>query len=172
MIDYFFDLKDIFPYLYCFPILLFIIFIMFVIGKRKINDKGIAFYGIFMSLTNTNIVSITLLCLYYYFIIVSIFINNFTILIFLILIIPIVLFDIINFYFIKFFIDIINTIVIFVLIYSKVIFYNYMIDVGSFWYVIVLYVMLCLFIYLYATFIFVRRFKSIMSKNKYVEKKK
>lgn len=169
MIDYFFSLNDFLIYLYSFPIFLLIIFFFFLFNKKNISNKTSGFYGVFMGLSNKNILSISLLLLYYFLIIVSIVNNKFTLLTLIILIVPIVIFNIINFYIFKFFIDIVNTILLFVLLYSKSIFYNYMIDVNSYWYVIVLYCFLCLFIFFYITFVSIRRFKSIISSNKYIE---
>ena len=147
MIDYFFDLNAFLPYLYFFPIFLIISFIIFKIKKRDISDKTIPFYGRYIGLNNTNILSLTLIFVYYYLIIVSIFINSFSLYHLILFIIPIILFNIINFYFIKLFIDIINTIIIYILLYSKSILYNYMIDAGEYWYVILLYSLMCLFIF-------------------------
>ena len=169
MIDYFFELKDIIPYLYGFPVYLMFLFVFFFIGKRKIHQRGIAFYGVFMGLSTKNVMSLAFLFLYYYFVMISIFVNTFSFLTLLLLIVPILLFNIINFYFFKFFVDIVNTLILFLLLFSKDIFYNYMIDVGSYWYVVLLYAVLCVFIFLYATYVFIRRFKSIISSNKYVE---
>ena len=168
MIDYFFDLQDLFPYIYLFPIFLLIIYTVFLIGKRKIDSKGIAFYGIFMGLSFRNILSLSCLFLYYYVILVSIFLNSFSILTFLLLVVPILLFNLVNFYILKFFIDIINTFILFVLLFSKSAFYNYLSEVGVYWYVILLYVILCIFIFMYATYVFIRRFKLVISSNKYV----
>lgn len=171
MIDYYFDLKDFMFYLYFFPLFMFVVLIVFKIKKRDISDKTIPFYGKYIGLSNKNIISLTLLFLYYYLIIVSIFVNNFSILHLIIFLIPIVLFNIINFYFIRLFIDILNTFILYVLLYSKVIFYNYMIDVGEYWYVILLYGLLCLFIFAYVSFLFFRRFRMIIKQSKYISKK-
>lgn len=171
MIDYFFGLDSLFPYLCFFPLFLIIFLIIFLIGKKKINNKGIGFYGIFMGLSNRNILSLAFLLLYYYFILVSIYVNEFSLLTLILLVVPIVSYNLVNFYMIKFFIDILNTFIIFVLLYSKSIFYNYMVDVNSYWYVIALYILLCLFIVFYVTFVFIRRFKVIISQNKYVSVK-
>ena len=169
MTDYFFDLNDLFPYAYLFPIFIIIVWLFFVINKRNINNKTSGFYGLFMGLTNKNILSLALLFLYYYLMIVSIFINNFSLLSLIIFLVPIIIFNIMNFYFFKFLVDLVNTPMIFLLLYIKSIFYNYMIDVYNYWYVIVLYVLLCIFIFFYITFIFIKRFKSIVSTNKYIE---
>ena len=169
MVDYFFDFKSLLPYLYFFPIYILLIIIFFLIGKRSINNKRASFYGFFMGLSNKEVLSLSFLFLYYYLIIVSIFINEFSIFNIILFILPILLFNVINFYIIKFFVDIFNTAVLFLLLYSKSIFYSYIIDVGNYWYVIVLYVLLCLFIFLYATFVFFRRFFSIISSNEYVK---
>ncbi len=171
MVDHFFDFRLLLPYIYCFPIYIFILLVFFFIGKRRINDKAISFYGFFMGLNNKDIFSISLLFLYYYLVVISIFINSFSLFNVILLFAPILLFNIINFYFIKLFIDIFNTSVIYLLLYSKSIFYNYIVEVGTYWYVLLLYGLLCVFIFLYVTYVFFKRFFAIISSNKYVKDK-
>lgn len=172
MINLNFSLKSLLPYLYGFPVLLIVIVFIFMIGKRKINNKSIAFYGMFMGLEKKDILSISLLFIFYYIIVVSIFLNDISLLVLIIMAVPILLFNLVNFYVFKLVIDCMNTILLFALLYSKAIFYSYMVDVASYWYVITLYVLLCLFILFYTTYVFIRRLKSIIAHNKYVENKK
>ena len=173
MIDYFFNFENYILYLIGFPIYLIFLFFFFFIGKRKINNNnGITFYGMFMGLSNRNILALSFLFFYYYLVIVSIFVNSFSYINLIMLFVPIVLFHLINFSIIRLVIDIIQTAFIILLLYSKIIFYNYIIDIGNYWYVIVLYVLLCLFVFIYTTYIFVKRFKMVISHNKYIDNKK
>ena len=124
-----------------------------------------------MGLSKANIISLALLLLYYYLILVSIIVNDFSYLNFLILLVPAICFNIINFNILRFLLDLLNTSVIFILLRSKSIFYYYMIDVGNYLYITLLYGLVCIFIFSYATVIFYRRFKIILNTNKYVKKK-
>ena len=171
MIDYFFNIKDLLPYLYFFPIFLVVIFLYFILKKRSINDETVPFYGLYIGLTTKDIVSLTLLFMYYYLIISSIFVNNFSVINLIFFILVILIFNIINLFYIKIIIDVINTVILFILLYSKSIFYNYMVDVSDYWYVLFLYSLVCLFIFFYVSLIFMRRFRSVISKNKYIDNK-
>ena len=94
--DYFFDVKSLLPYVYCFPIFIVLLLIFFWIGKKTIDDKKVSFYGFFMGLNNKDILSLSFLFLYYYFIVVSIFINEFSYFNILLMIIPMLLFNLIT----------------------------------------------------------------------------
>lgn len=171
MID-FVTMKELFPYLYLFPIFLIILYIFFYIKSKKITNSRLSFFGMFMGLNNKDVVSLTLLLTYYYLIVASIFINTFSPIFCIVLIVIILLFEILNFNFIYFIADIVNTGIIMFILYIKTIFYYYMIDIEVFWYVLLLYVLVCTFIYFYATLIFIRRFRTMVGKNKYVKKTK
>lgn len=168
MIDYFFELKDIYPYIYVFPILILILVVIFLLLERNIDNKSISFYGMFMSMSKKNVFSLSLILLFAYIMIISIFVNKFTIMD-LSIFVPIILFDTLNLFLGKLVLDVIHASVLSVLLYLKVIFYNYIIDVGNYWYVVCIYIMLCLFILLYTIFFSLRRFKSIIQKNKYAK---
>ena len=170
MIDYFFEINDFLIYFYLFPVFILILIIYFYLNKKRINNKTISFFGMFMGLSKANIISLALLLLYYYLILVSIIVNDFSYLNFLILLVPAICFNIINFNILRFLLDLLNTSVIFILLRSKSIFYYYMIDVGNYWYITLLYGLVCIFIFSYATVIFYRRFKIILNTNKYVKK--
>lgn len=85
---------------------------------------------------------------------------------------PIIIFDLLNGHFIKIFIDVINYALIFLILYSKNIFFSYLIDVGNYWYVNIIIFLLSMFITLYMSFIFLRNFNSIIKTNKYIKSKR
>lgn len=168
MTDFVIEIRDILPYLYFFPIYLLILFIIFAIRKKNIN-KGIDFYGMFMGLHTSNVISLSSLFLYLYVVLVSVFLTHFSFAAFLLILASIMIANIFNLSIISFVIDIINTLIIGVLLYTKMVLYDYMIEVNAYWYVIVLYVLLSVFLVFYIIFIFFRRFKSIISKNEYIK---
>ena len=168
MTDYFFELKDIYPYIYGFPILILVLVVLFLLLKRNIDNKSISFYGMFMSMSKKDVFSLSLILLFAYIMVVSVFVNKFSIMD-LSIFVPIILFNTINLFLGKLILDTIHASVLSVLLYLKVIFYNYIIDVGNYWYVVCIYIILCLFILLYTVFFSLRRFKSVIQKNKYVK---
>lgn len=166
MIDYFFDFQNYIIYIILFPIYLLLMFIFFAFGKRKINKNKVAFYGMFMGLSTRKTLALSFLCFYYYALLSTLFVNSFSYINVLLLFVPIVLFHLINYSFLVLFIDIIQTGILFLLLYSKTIFYNYITNVGNFWYVLTIYILLSLLIIVYSTYIFVKRLKMvIMMKN-------
>ena len=169
MIDYFFNIESCLLYLILFPVYLLVLFIVFKIGKRTIEKNKIAFYGMFMGLTNRYILALAFLAFYHYIVIVSVFINSFSYIHLILLFVPIIMFHIISLSFLGLIIDLIQTALIFLLLYSKTILYNYIVNVGSFWYVLVLYVCLCLFIVFYVTFIVIKRMGYVVSRSKYIK---
>ena len=169
MIDYFFNIESCLLYLILFPAYLLLLFIIFKIGKRKIEKNKIAFYGMFMGLSNRYILALAFLLFYYYIIVVSIFINSLSYINLILLFVPIICFHIISLSFGRLLIDIIQTGLIFLLLYSKTILYEYIINVGNFWYVMVLFVSLCMYLFLYATFILIKRLGFIVSHSKYIK---
>ena len=160
MIDYFFDFQNYLLYLVLFPVYLLAIFLFFFFGKRKIKDNKVDFHGMFLELSTIKTLALSFLLFYYYIAIVSIFLNHYSYINVLLLAVPILLFHILNLSFIQLIADIVQTAILSVLLYSKSIFFDYIVNVASYWYVIVLFVALCIFIFLFATYIFIKGFKS------------
>ena len=164
--EFIYEMIRLVPFVIIFPIFIIGIFLMFKKNlKKEINKNNIKFYGLFIELTNKDIVSISLLLLEYFIVVSSLFINEFT------FINVIIIFDLLNGHFIKIFIDVINYALIFLILYSKNIFFSYLIDVGNYWYVNIIIFLLSMFITLYMSFIFLRNFNSIIKTNKYIKSK-
>ena len=171
--EFIYEMIRLFPFAIVFPIFIAIVYLLFRKNiKKGINNSNIKFYGLFIELNNKDIISISLLLLEYFIVIVSLFITEFTIINIIILFLPIIIFDIINGYFMKIFIDIINYSLIFFILYSKNIFFSYLIDVGNYWYVNIIIFLLSIFITIYMSFIFLRNFNSIVKNNKYIRTKR
>lgn len=170
--EFIYEMIRLVPFVIIFPIFIIGIFLMFKKNlKKEINKNNIKFYGLFIELTNKDIVSISLLLLEYFIVVSSLFINEFTFINVIILFMPIIIFDLLNGHFIKIFIDVINYALIFLILYSKNIFFSYLIDVGNYWYVNIIIFLLSMFITLYMSFIFLRNFNSIIKTNKYIKSK-
>ena len=172
MIDYFFSIENYFLYLVCFPFFFLFLLFLFFIRKRGLKKNKVAFYGMFMGLSTRNILSLSFLLAYYYVVIVSLFIHSFSMVNLFIIILPIILCHLFNFSMFHLIVDFLHTLIIFFLLYSESILYNYIIEVGNYWYVVALHVLLCIFISFYVSLIVVKRFKLIISHNKYIKETK
>ena len=169
MIDYYFELKDFSMYLFLFVPYLLLLVLFFHFGKIGFKKNKLSFYGMFMELSIQQIISISFLLLFFYFVIASIFVNSFSVFSFIVLLIPILLCNIFQVSFFHILFDIVNVFIIYFILISKSIFFHYIQDVANYWYVISLYILLCVFIFLYVSYISLRRLKFIISKNKYVK---
>ena len=169
MIDYYFELKDFSMYLFLFVPYLLLLVLFFHFGKIGFKKNKLSFYGMFMELSIQQIISISFLLLFFYFVIASIFVKSFSVFSFIVLLIPILLCNIFQVSFFHILFDIVNVFIIYFILISKSIFFHYIQDVSSYWYVISLYILLCVFIFLYVSYISLRRLKFIISKNKYVK---
>lgn len=166
-------LSKLIPYIFIFLIILAIIAIIFsIISYKKINSKNIAIFGLFMDLKTKDIISISLLILYYINVVASLFINEITIITLIILITPIIIFNIINKTVFKLIKSIISTQFIYLLLIFKSIFFNYLIDVSVLWYVVLIFAILCIFIFLYSSYSFVKNIDIIVKDNQYVKRTK
>ena len=77
--EFIYEMIRLVPFVIIFPIFIIGIFLMFKKNlKKEINKNNIKFYGLFIELTNKDIVSISLLLLEYFIVVSSLFINEFT----------------------------------------------------------------------------------------------
>lgn len=166
-----YQITNLLPYIALFPIItIFLVIIFSIVHKRKI-DQHFSFYGLFLDLNNKDIFSLSLLFIYYIFIVESLFVNNFSLIHFLFLLLPITIFNIINKYIVNLLVNIINSCFIYALLICKSIFFNYLIDVTVVWYVVVILLLLSLFIFFYASYFFIRNYLLLLQNNKYVQRK-
>ena len=167
-----YQLSSLLPYFIIFPVLALILALIFnFLSKREITNKNATFYGLFMNLRTIDIISISLLIMHYFLIIESFFITENSIYTFLLLMIPIVIFNILNFNLIKVVPSIMNSLLVYVLLFFKTIFYSYMIEIQPTWYVILLFAVVIVFILIYSTFVFLNDLLSVLKHDEYVKKK-
>ena len=167
-----YQLSALLPYFVIFPVLVLLLALAFnYLSKRAITNNNASFYGLFMNLTTIDIISISLLIMHYFLILETFFITENTIYSFLLLMIPIIIFNIINFNLLKVLPSIINSLLIYVLLFFKTIFYSYMMEIQVTWYVILLFAAVIIFIFFYSTYVFLNDLLSVLKHDEYVKKK-
>ena len=167
-----YQLSGCLPYFIIFPVLAAVLALVFqILSKRAITNENATFYGLFMNLKTIDIVSISLLIMHYFLIIETFFIVENSIYQFLLLMIPIVIFNMLNFNLFKLLPSLIKSLLVYVLLFFKTIFYSYMIEIQPSWYVILLFCVLIIFIFLYSTYVFLNDLLSVLKQDEYVKKK-
>ena len=169
-----YQLSYLLPYLIIFPLLSIILMVvLWLLSKRTLTNNNVSFYGLFMNLKFMDILSLSLLLIYYFIIIESFFITTYTMYSMIFFLIPIVLFNILSFNgnIFRVLYSLGNAILIFVMLFFKNVFYSYIVEISNSWYVVLLFIMLCIFIFLYATYVFLNSLLNVLRKNKYVKKK-
>lgn len=166
-----YELSKFIPYFIIFPIsVLLLSIILWNLSKKSTIIKNVAYYGIFMNLTTIDILSLALVGTYYIMIVGAIFINDISILNLILFLIPIILCNLLNKKIITIIGSILNTAFLYILLYAKSVFYNYIVDVGSTWYVILILITVSCFILFYSSYILIRNIDSILKNNKYIDK--
>ena len=167
-----YQLSGLLPYFVIFPVLALILALVFnFLSKRQLTNENATFYGLFMNLRTIDIISISLLIMHYFLIIESFFVVENSIYQFLLLMIPIVIFNILNFNLLKVFPSLVNSLLVYVLLFFKTIFYSYMVEIQPAWYVILMFGVLIIFILFYSSYVFLNDLLSVLKKDEYVKKK-
>ena len=169
-----YQLSYLLPYLIIFPFLsILLMVVLWLLSKRSITNNNISFYGLFMNLKFIDILALSFLFIYYFLIIESFFITTYTLYSVVLFVIPVIMFNILSFSgnIFKVLFSLGNAILIFIMLYFKNIFYSYIVEISSSWYIVVLFIMLCIFIFLYATYIFLNSLLNVLKRNKFIRKK-
>ena len=117
-----YELTKLLPYFIIFPVLAFILYIgAHFMSKRQLTNENASFYGLFMNLRTVDMVSLSLLFIHYFLIIESIFVTENSIYTFLLLCIPMITFNILNFNLIRVIPSLVNSLLIYVLLFFKTI---------------------------------------------------
>lgn len=167
-----YELTKLLPYFIIFPVLAFILYIgSFIMSKKTLTNENASFYGLFMNLRTVDMVSLSLLVIHYFLIIESIFVTDNSIYIFILLFIPMITFNLLNFNLIRVIPSLVNSLLIYVLLFFKTIFYSYIVEIQPAWYVILLFIVLCAFVVLYSTYVFLTDLLTVLKHDEYVKKK-
>ena len=174
MSEVIYQLSYLLPYLIIFPLLsILLMVILWVLSKRAITNKNVSFYGLFMNLRFIDIAALSFLIIYYFVILASFFVTTYTSYSVLLFAIPVIAFNIASFdgNIFRTLFSLGNAILIFVMLFFKNIFYSYIVEISGSWYIVALFIMLCIFIFLYATYVFLNSLLNVLKRNKYIKKK-
>ena len=165
------EIAHLFPFIVTFSITVFLIIALTFLILKKFNPKGrkLKIYGIFLGLTTMNTISISLLLVRYIFFIYCLFQNHYVSIFedvhFYFLLIPGILY---NFYIL---LDSLNSIILYFVLFSKMIFHDYIFQVQSVWYVVLIYILLLIFTFVYGTYFTIKDIDYVVKKNKHIQRK-
>lgn len=169
LLDFFVNLL---PYI-CIFFFSFIVLLIFlkIISKKKVKKTNVSFYGLFMDLNRNNLISLSMIYLFYMFVLGSIIINNITIVTFIVLIMLSFAFCLSTknaYFFIRM---VFNSLCIYYLLTIKADLYNYMTTASAIPYVFLTFFMVILFIIFYSTYTFLKEAELILKENSYIKKR-
>lgn len=151
-------------------VLLVLIITDIYIKKFDIKKEKLRLYGMFLNLSNVQIISFTLITLRFVYIFYS-FINigsNYMTLTFIMFLT--IVYNIINIRALNIFFDSIVSVIIYLIILSKDIFIDYIIHVNAIWYAVILFILATLFGITVSLYLYIRDIMYILRKNIYVKK--
>lgn len=151
-------------------VLLVLIITDIYIKKFDIKKEKLRLYGMFLNLSNVQIISFTLITLRFVYIFYS-FINigsNYMTLTFIMFLT--IVYNIINIRALNIFFDSIVSVIIYLIILSKDIFIDYIIHVNAIWYAVILFILATLFGITVSLYLYIRDIMYILKKNIYVKK--
>ena len=158
-------------YLALFPVFaILLLAILYFIFRRSINNNNISLYGIFLSYTKKDILSLSLILLEFIIILETMFITKFSYFSILYIFTPILIYAIINMDLINMIINILGVLFISVLCFFERTFLSYILYIDNMWYVIILFVGVCILIVLLNTYMMIRNI-NILSKKRIKKEK-
>ena len=171
------EIAHLFPFIVTFSITVFLIIALTFLILKKFNPKGrkLKIYGIFLGLTTMNTISISLLLVRYIFFIYCLFQNHYVSIFedvhFYFLLIPGILYNLLNKRYFNILLDSLNSVILYFVLFSKMIFHDYIFTVQSVWYVVLIYILLLIFTFIYGTYFMVKDVDYVLKKNKYIQRK-
>ena len=171
------EIAHLFPFIVTFSITVFLIIALTFFILKKFNPKGrkLKIYGIFLGLTTMNTISISLLLVRYIFFIYCLFQNHYVSIFedvhFYFLLIPGILYNLLNKRYFYILLDSLNSIILYFVLFSKMIFHDYIFQVQSVWYVVLIYILLLIFTFVYGTYFTIKDIDYVVKKNKHIQRK-
>jgi uncharacterized protein YneF (UPF0154 family) len=157
--------------------LFFAVFIVLILTLSEIYFKNfklkkdkLRFYGIFLNLTNGQIISITFVTLKFIYIFYSLINIGSTYITLIFLMFLTFVFNLFNFRAINIVFDTFSCIIIYLIILSKDIFFDYVLHVDAIWYAVLLCVATMLFGLTVALYLYIKDVMYVLKKNIYVKK--
>ena len=158
-----------------FIVIVFLLVSEFIFKSKFFRDKQeekIKFYGIFMGMSNYHIFLLSIKSIAYIFMIWALFYDSLEIIHFIFFISLHVLFDLFAKRFLALIPNLFNYTFISFLLFSKLVFYQYLVEVGFVWYVFLLMLLLGIFTFLYGSYFYFSDVFFLLKQNKYVKKVK
>lgn len=171
------EIANLFPFIVSFSVAIFFILLITYFLFKKFNPKGrkLKIYGIFLGLSNLNTISISLLGVRYIFFVYCLFQNDYVSIFedvhFYFLLIPGILYNLLNKRYFNILLDSLNSVILYFVLFSKMIFHDYIFTVQSVWYVVLIYILLLIFTFIYGTYFMVKDVDYVLKKNKYIQRK-
>ena len=167
MDEFIYVFNKLLPYFLIFPAFAIVIYIILsLIYRTKINNKNISLFGLFINLNSMDVLLMALLLIQLYFIICSLFVTSLSLYSFIFILIPIILFGILSKDYLRILINLGYSLFVCTLLIFKDVFYSYVIEVDVLWYVVLIFVVLCLSIVVIALYIFLSNFYRIFKRKK------
>ena len=138
--------------------------------NTEITKNKLKLFGIFMGLNNYEIILFSIRTVSYIFIIYSLFTNDLIEIHFIFLFLSMLTFYILSAKFKSLPLNILNSIFICIIIFSKQVFWNYLEEINLTYYVFIMAVLLSIFIFLYTSYIYLKDIEYIINKNKFIKK--
>ena len=169
MLEYINRITNFFSFFLSFFVIVIslMLFLDYFLKKNKANIK---IFGMFMGLTNRNIISLTFITTAYIFFIWQLFAKSIDIVTLGVILICLVLTDIVSKKFISLFFSIINSVIIYLGLYCKCVFYDYINAIHFSIIEVVLLILLIIVLFFYMSYILIRKADYIFIQNKYVKK--
>lgn len=157
--------------------LFFTVFVLLVlvmtdiyIKKFEMKKEKLRIYGLFLNLSNVQIISLTLITLKFVYIFYS-FINigsTYMTLVFILFLT--IVYNIINLRALNIFFDSVVSVIIYLIILSKDIFIDYILHINAIWYAVILFTLALFFGMTVALYLYIKDMIYILKKNIYVKK--
>ncbi len=169
MLDYLNKIINYFPFFISFFVI--IIFLSVILDKvMKKNKNNIKIFGLFMGLSNRNILSLTFITTSYIFFIWQLFSKSVDLVTLGVIFTCFVLTDIVSKQYIKIIFSIISSVLLYLGLYCKCVFYDYITTIHSSFIEIILLILLVLFLFFYISYFLIKKADYIVVQNKYIKK--
>ena len=167
MDEFIYVFNKLLPYFLIFPVFAVLVYIILtLIYKTKIGKDNISLFGLFINLNSMDVLLMALLLMQLYFIICSLFVTSLSLYSFIFILIPIILFGILSRDYLRILINLGYSLFICTLLIFKDVFYSYVVEVDVLWYVLLIFVVLCISIVVLSIFVFLSNFYRIFKRKK------
>lgn len=157
------------PFIIIYIVVMIIMFLALEIKlkKFKLTSSNIKIYGLLLGVSKRELMLYSLLIFKYIYVIYMIFINDFDNIYLYILLLASIFYDIVNKKYFHIVFSALNDLIIYLSLYAKMVFWFYSKEVGIVWYVVLLVIVLCIFVFMYNTYFIYRRLDFLLRNNKY-----